>query len=241
MNNFFVVKNHTPVQVIETTGKTTNIDIDITNASCLSNDGIWTIIGCDDSIIKVIRNFQSISTIRLYRESVISCAVNQKFNLIACGTGDGILVLCTASTSSILKIINLDPKSTTKIIAEKILISPTWGFIVAYCSEISKGTVKYFISVYSLNGLFISKTKLQSSISNWYSWTSSKGFDYLAWSTENGIIYSAEIFYLKQSKFIYNCRSKVISINYSNKSSTLLIVTKNCEAVFIPYEITIDV
>ena len=139
-----------------------------------------------------------------------------------------------------LLIYSISPNSLTRRVALKnftprfVHISPSWGFIVAYCASIVAGTLKHYILVYTVNGLFLHRTEIGVAIDYWYSWQSNKGFDYMIFASDTGQVYFSEVYYLNQSHLnLLTCRH-VIAAHMSTSTSTLVVVTKHGQVKFLP-------
>ena len=218
-------------------GKATEIDI---GASCVNDieiDGTWTVAGGDNATITLLRGNKIFSNIRLFRDAVTACAVSAVFNIVVGGTKDSALIFCSAVTGSIIKVINLQPSDSavTECAPQKILITPAWGFVVAYVSEIELGVRKHMILVYTVNGIFVHKTEIPFAIDFWYSWKSNCGFDYIVYSSDTGELYFSEVYNLsKGGTPIWSCRAPIVAAHVSPDTDTLVVTTKTGRITILP-------
>ena len=78
-------------------------------------------------------------------------------------------------------------------------------------------------------------------IKYWVNWKSPKGFDYIAFVTENTkenvvsyTLYECEAYYLNIKKIDYDVKSRVVSMNYLHAYNSLFIAQKNSTFAIIP-------
>ena len=222
-----------PVVLDLVSGKVTTFNIGDGRVNDVSVDGIWAVFGMENATLVLVRNYKSVYTIRLFREAVTACAVSSVFNLVVGGTKDSALILCSTVTRSLIKVVNIEANDEV-LVPKKIMITPSWGFIVAYCTSIVAGTLKHYILVYTVNGLFLHRTEIGVAIDYWYSWQSNKGFDYMIFASDTGQVYFSEVYYLNQNHLnLLTCRH-VIAAYMSTSTSTLVVVTKHGQVKFLP-------
>ena len=228
---------------------------------CLAANGIWMAVGRDNASVSLVCNLRSVVTIQSYRSSVSACAVSQTFNILACGTLDGALIIYTKDAGKIIKVVDLtkfsnniknDIKnknienltkrnfdvnfSTGGVTPKKIIISPTWGFIVVFCDEIDLGVLKHFVCIFTINGQFIRKVDISIEIDYWACWASYSGFDYIVFVSETGHVFINEVFYMNNKQPLFNCRDRIVTSYFSKETSTLVLVTSGGNVIFIPIE-----
>ncbi|OHS94557.1 hypothetical protein TRFO_39266 [Tritrichomonas foetus] len=233
----FIVSNQNQSQVYVfdvNTQKLIDIDLNSTDINSVTSDGIWLATGSDNASISLVRNYKNFTTIQLYRDAITACAVSQTFGIVVSGTRGGTLIICSTANGSLFKVISLDDKNEGNVTPIKILITQSWGFIVVYCTEIVSGIMKHFFNVFTVNGDLIRKTEILIDVNFMYSWTSFDGFDYIVYTSESGYVCFDEVFYLKQATPLYNCRAKIISIFFSKETSTLVLVSNEGKAIFLP-------
>ena len=110
--------------------------------------------------------------------------------------------------------------------AEKILITPGWGFIVAASIQ--------DVYLFNVNGFLIRKIAKSYNIVKWCTWTDDKGFDFLAVIKDDGSLVVSEAFYLSFSEPIQIIRGPPIVMKYCQDMNSILIVTKNKKFYSIP-------
>lgn len=230
-NRFAITSaDSTIITVIDVSNNRTSL-IETTKAkiSCIDADGHLMVAGCDDASILIIRDLKIMQSIQLYREAVTACAINSTHSLVVSGTKDGAIILCSTINGNLIRIINVP-----NLKPQKLMITPSWGFIVAYFTEIEDGDMKYFIYVYTVNGIFIAKTEIPGPIDFWYVWSSNNGFDYLVFTIEGGKLYFAEVFYMRPKEIPYVEKQKIIAASISLSTSTLVAITRNGRIYLMP-------
>ena len=222
-----------------TTCKTTELDIGPSLVTDIDTNGIWTVCGRDNATMTVIRDYKIVSNVRLFRDAVTACAVSSVFNIVVGGTKDSALIFCSTVTYSPIKVINLEHNDTTEIVPKKILVTPSWGFIVVYCDEIASGVMKHLALVYTINGEFMHQTELPFAIDFWYCWKSNRDFDYIVYASDSGQLYFSEVYHLdKGGTPIHNYRCRVVAAQASPDASTLIVVTKCGQVTALPLVMT---
>ena len=126
--------------------------------------------------------------------------------------------------------------STGGVTPKKIIISPTWGFIVVFCDEIDLGVLKHFVCIFTINGQFIRKVDISIEIDYWACWASYSGFDYIVFVSETGHVFINEVFYMNNKQPLFNCRDRIVTSYFSKETSTLVLVTSGGNVIFIPIE-----
>jgi hypothetical protein len=128
-----------------------DIHVDESALLCLASDGETIVTGGRDAVVHVLRNPNvSLFGIPLYCGDIICSSVSVAFGLIACGTADGFLMLCSIDRRSIAKVIDLEGQRPSNV-----LITEGWGFVVLSCKHVENGEMEHTIEVYSVNGDFI--------------------------------------------------------------------------------------
>lgn len=226
----------------------------LSSISCAASDGIWLAAGRDNASISIVCNLRSVATIQLYRSSVSACAVSETFNVLACGTVDGALVLYTKNAERIVKVVDISrcvqnpsksgggegtfcEKKTVaaSVVPKKIIVTPSWGFIVVFCNEIDLGALKRFICVFTINGEFVRKVDISFDIDFWTCWSSYSGFDYIVFASDSGHVYVNEVFYMNNvSQSLFNCRDRIVASYFSKQTSTLVLATSGGKVLFFP-------
>ena len=191
----------------------------LSSISCLAADKRWIAIGGDSSIC-LFFDAKYLCSIQLYRDSIISTAISSSYRVVIGGTKDGYLIVCSSLYGAMIRLIDLK-----KMIPIKILITNCWGFIVAYCQEISLGTMKYYLMVFTVNGEVVQKQEIDFQIEAWSTWSSETAFDYLLIASSNGSIYYCEAYDLSMTILLKETESRTVSVHYL-KSMGIVVVTK---------------
>ena len=106
-------------------------------------------------------------------------------------------------------------------VLQKVLITKGWGFTVVSANEIHEGKEIYWLLLYTLNGDFIRKKKIQSPVKKWITYKSQDGFDWIVFSNAKGEVYHFEVFYMeigknKLSNDLYRTSSNLSEKLHSN-------------------------
>ena len=207
---------------VVTNGRPLSLQFENTITS-IASAGRWVSVTCDDNVSRVI-DTSRINDIRTsfkcYRDSITCSFISNDFHIHVAGTRDGALVLTSLKTGKTTHVIELGNAVPTRV-----LVTPSWGFIVVDVKQKIQGFVKHFLDLYTINGDFIRKTELEAtSIIQWTTWSSHCGFDYIAFITDNLVVFTMEAFYMTPRRLSSSLIRRPIGIFYSEKLSALLTV-----------------
>jgi len=146
------------------------------------------------------------------------------------GSRDGAVFIIATRTGSITRVIELQNNG----IARKVLITKEWGFIVAFVTEMVDGKIDNLLFVWSINGEFIRKQKIQMGVVAWTTWTS-EGFDFVMMADENNRIYKFEVFYLELA-LVASADSRVDSVFWCERENVVVTVERNGKVKFTPIQ-----
>ncbi|OHS96917.1 Beige/BEACH domain containing protein [Tritrichomonas foetus] len=207
------------------------------NIICVASDHEWIATANTDAIVSLY-DINDLSgkpkyVFPSYTSSINCISINSEFHTMVCGTRDGSLLFCSLSNGSITRIINLNGCRPISL-----LITPSWGFVVVYLTEIDKGTLKHKVQVYSINGELVRTLEnLEHGISKWSSFRNSKGFDYIIVSNTKDECFIYEAFYLNNlAKPFYVAPSPVATIAFLNEESVAGIATKDGRFILVPFD-----
>ncbi|OHS96264.1 Beige/BEACH domain containing protein [Tritrichomonas foetus] len=201
----------------------------------ICNDGIWTAVAGKDAIIQLFKNniYQNgpVHSIMSFCDSISCCDISSVFDTMACGTKDKSLLICSLSRGNVMNDIKLSEGFTIK----KILITPAWGFILIYTESVKNSRIAHYISLYNINGKFIKGIEIDFVVSDWVSWRSESGFDYVLLSDEKGRLYMFEAFYLNVKRPFFRCSTPIVKVKYLVDKMIAVAVSFNGKVFFIPY------
>jgi WD40 repeat protein len=192
--------------------------------TCLANDRSWLVAGCDAWLV-IFYEWKRLHTIQVYRDSIAACSICQRFDVIVAGTNDGSLILWTCESALLVRSIELG-----RFIPRRILVSPSWGFIVSACEQIICGCLKHHIFVHTINGSLVARTEVNGAIDFWYSWTSSDGFDYLFYVTDKNQCNFCEVYDIGMATYVHSGQGPVLAAFVSNDLDSLVFVTASGHA-----------
>jgi len=178
---------------------------------CISVTNDWIVLSNKSSFISIYE-IADLSKrrwfINTHFDNILCLDTSSVFRTYVGGSANGSLLIGSLPSGNIIRVVDL-----ADFIPMKVIISPSWGFIIVYAIQEHGHKAEHFLLVYNINGFFLRKTDIDSPIDNWTCWTSHSGFDYLAFSTKKGKHYYCEVYYLNiisifskkklQSKGIY--------------------------------------
>ncbi|OHT13738.1 Beige/BEACH domain containing protein [Tritrichomonas foetus] len=185
-----------------------------------------------DAVLDIYKgNLQNqIYSLPSYGDSINCCCINTKFFLAIIGTRNGSLILYSLNSGDIVRV--LDLKGARPI---NVTVTDSWGFIVCHATKVKSDQVKQYLFVFSVNGELLQKRKIDFHINCWCTWTSNKGFDYMAIASENGKIFVFEVFYCELPERLHRCGSRVSSLFYMKDISCIVAATEDGRVLFVPY------
>ena len=165
-----------------------------------------------------------------YHDVTTCLCISNVFKIHIHGTKDGSLVVSSIEDGVTIRVIYMNDEIPTRV-----MITPSWGFIVAEVHSIQNGSRVNKIVIFTINGQLIRKTKIDSSILEWTSWKSSRGFDYIAYINSNNKMWVSEAFYLSFNPIELSLSSSIISMRYWKDICMIVIATNDGKAILYPY------
>ena len=117
-------------------------------------------------------------------------------------------------------------------VAQKIIVTNSWGFIVAHIKKKHND----YLYLFNINGIEINHVQITSSVSKFISWSSSSGFDYIGYLSDENYLYGFETYYLNVKLIKRDLPNGIISFNYSTKLNKFIIVNKDGNVNLISYK-----
>jgi len=199
----------------------------------IATDEDWLVTAVSDGTIfaYVIPDFSTPKyTIPSFASSIRCCDVHSGFHSLVCGTRDNSIILISLTNGSIVRIIEMDGHRPLSV-----LITKSWGFILVYTSELKEGTLKYYLSIYSINGEKIERKQIPRSISAMCSFKNDDGFDFIAYVDDIGCFFVFEAFYLQPGKCLYTSDDKIIHIHSIPSEKLVIGLSETGKAVLVPF------
>jgi hypothetical protein len=166
------------------------------NITTSAASGEWFATTSDDFHTTIWSRYSSDAdwSFRSYRGPITCSAISDTYKIHILGTADGALVLTSLTSQESLRVIKLGD-----VLPIEIVITPTWGFILTYGSEVIEGVERHCLVVYTINGSFVKKRTLRSPLSHHCVFGSARGFDYIAYVMA-GSLFVGEVFFLDERK-----------------------------------------
>jgi hypothetical protein len=168
-------------------------------------------------------------TIPSFTSSIKSCAVSTQYHQAVCGTKDNTLIIASLSDSCITRVVDLKGRRPIKI-----LITKGWGFIVVYNTDLSKGVLTHYITIFNINGDRIRDVEIPVPVHAWTTYRDAKGFDYIVMADDHGEIYHFEAFYANIGESIFTVPYEIDTMKYLVDECIIIAVTSDAKVIFIP-------
>lgn len=118
----------------------------------------------------------------------------------------------------------------------KVIVSPGWGFICVFCSQSAEGIDKYFINIFTLNGINVGIIPLKAEILGWITWKSNKGFDFISFVDKRGTVFAFEIMKLELGNHLHIVDTPLHAIHYYQNLRSVAILNKNGHLTMLPFD-----
>jgi hypothetical protein len=211
-----------------------SVHVDETAILCLAADRDIFVSGGRDSILRVFSRAGAnlLFSIPLYRGDISCAAVSVPFGLIACGTRDGFLMLCSLHRRLITRVIDLGGRRPSRL-----LITEAWGFVVLSSKAVVDGGVTHAIEVYNVNGGSIRRREIPRPVVAWAAWRSAAGFDYILFAGDQGKVMQCEVFWLDISNVPGSkVGPGIVAIRYARNELGIVIASRNGDALLLPFD-----
>jgi hypothetical protein len=156
--------------------------------------------------------------VRNYTADTVCVFVSESFGLMVFGGTDGLAIL-DAHSGLMIRRISFDGG-----VIRKVMITEGFGFVVAVFVDHQQ---KWFLVVFTVNGVFVRKREISGEVALWKQWTSVKGLDFIVFTTVNGppsSFTTCEVwalnFFVLQCK---NSQSPIIMVNYITQKETFVV------------------
>lgn len=158
--------------------------------SCFTCDGEWTVVALDDpgSSVCGYRHDKLQWKRPWHRDVCTCCHVSRTFHVVVGGMADGAVVISPLDTGAPIRSIPTFPD-----IPKKILVSPSWGFILVYTERVDPEGLDCGIFVFTINGDFVKRVKCHRLL-QWCTWKSADCFDCIATYDERGFFSFSEVY-----------------------------------------------
>ena len=183
----------------------------------------WTCISTKDMNVSVYREASFIYNIQMKSETTC-IGISPNFDLLVLGTKSCNIYFIELFGGSI------NHKLEMSAIPRKILVSPKWGFVLALCQAGSA----YILSLYNVNGCFMTSIPFSSNIDAWCLFTSKKGFDYAAICCSNGDIYVFDIQNLAIGEPVFTGAKNITSVSFVPNHCSLVTTTYDGKFTLLP-------
>jgi len=189
-------------------------------------DGTWFASIGQDSSTKLYSSLNPKVikySLQSYRDEVTCSFLSDMYKVHLVGTGDGYITMFSIKSGKTQRIINLMGAKPLNI-----MVTISWGFIVVATIQ---NNAKY-IHLYTINGQYLNKVKIDYSIDIWCSWNSN-GFDYMALVTDTGRILHCEVYYLAFKNLCCQVKVPLVSMGYSSLIGSIILVQKDGSVLFL--------
>jgi hypothetical protein len=191
----------------------------------LTQSGNYICFSSEDARTNVLhcKNPKLSLSIPSYRNHVVCSCVSDPFGLIVSGTDDGTLLISSVPSGQTGFVIDLNG-----LIPDKVIVTPSWGFIVVCGKKVYPTGNQFFLSLFSLNGIFIRQIRIESRVLFWRCFKSPDYFDYISVVLPGNNVFFFEVYYLNLGTAAFKLPSdSVCAVHYSFQSDVFIIVTEN--------------
>ncbi|OHT00322.1 hypothetical protein TRFO_07986 [Tritrichomonas foetus] len=163
---------------------------------------------------------EPVQTITYFREKTECCVINNDFHVLVIGSNKGDLIIYSLERSVSFRVVSLG-----KCIVNSVVITPSWGFIVAFASETSDGKATFFSKTFNINGMLIRRVEIPGIVKVITTWKSIHGFDFLAFAVER-TVFICEAFYMNFNEPFMILETPPIEISYLTQTDEIAVITR---------------
>jgi hypothetical protein len=196
----------------------------------VASSGPWFVVGGCDSSLVLYSDLRLIWSSFLYREAVVACAVSDTFKAAVAGMGDGAIVICSLVNGSIVHVVPIAPE-----IPQAILITPAWGFVLFYATDVVPGSLRHWIWALTIDGAPIGRIEVHDKLSAWCCWRSRCGFDYVAFVCESGDIFIAEVINLAGVQQVHRAPNRIMRLAFVEDAQAIIAVSDAGSVFMLPF------
>jgi hypothetical protein len=153
------------------------------------------------------------------------------FQAVLCGSKDGKLHICSLKSGLPIRVID-----TNGAKAKKIIVTPAWGFIVACVRRVTRMGTTVAIMVWTINGELVGESEIQAEVTEWTTWTSETGFDFVAMVDETNVVYAFEAREAARPTVLRVIQGKVMGLHCLSAEKTLVVVFGDGTIEFLPWQ-----
>ena len=215
------------------------IDEKLTNITKVTSNQGYTAIVTDETTLNVIGPDLRYN-IAFYGKQITCIAVSLTFSTIVCGTVPDNIVFCSLFDATKVNTVSLGFTVT------QVVITQSWGFVVATGKLEGKGKPTYHYKVFTINGREICSGDLKSEATCITTWCDDDGFDFAAVGCEDGKVLICEAFcgfgkttnhpFANVNSLPRRLHSKVLNITYYKPLDCVVAATENGKINFIPLQ-----
>jgi hypothetical protein len=203
--------------------------------TCLAADGDFLVTANREAFLTVLKSPDysvPIHTISAFTSVISCCSISCSFHALIFGTNDGFLSFCSLTNGSLVRLVNLESRRP-----KMLLITPSWGFVIAYTTGLAKGKYEYGLSLFTINGDLIRSCHLKHRLTAWSARKSDDGFDMVVLADANGDCYFFEAFFLNPKDRFLRAEAKVLAIALLDRESTAVMAMDNGKVLFAPVHV----
>jgi hypothetical protein len=116
--------------------------------------------------------------VRNYAAVTVCAFVSEPFGVLLLGGADGQLTIFDAHSGLMIRRISLDGA-----VPHKVMVTDGFGFIVVVVADFVERQRRWFLVVFTVNGVFVRKREIPDEVALWQQWTSAKGVDFIMFTT----------------------------------------------------------
>jgi hypothetical protein len=195
----------------------------------IAGDRDVLVIAMHDSIVQIYNQDVGCLIMCTYVCAICCIEVSSVFDMIAVGSKEGAVVLCSLSRRSVDVAFEMRDKRPLNV-----KITGSWGIVVVVAAD--RYSPKHWICTFTLNGETIKEARAPSRPVALATFVSGSGFDYLAFADANGSVFVVDVVKLSMEKPIHVAQNRVIGLCYDTKKRQLVIVNSLGTITFIQKE-----
>jgi hypothetical protein len=199
--------------------------------SAIAAAGECLLVGSEDSSLVLYHNLQTFWRTFAYRATVVACSISIFAKVAVSALADQTVIVSSLATGRTVHVLSVTPA-----VAERVLVTPAWGFIVAYAVESMVNSRRHWLQVWTVNGQAVKRYPIPFAVEAWCAWRSIQGFDFIAVVGADGDVYVAEVCYIDSLECVFRAGEPVVELGYVDDLDSIVVIAREGRVWIVPFQ-----
>ena len=176
------------------------------------------------------KELQYVSSLMVHTDSVTCVAASTEYGIAVSCALDNTMVVSLLPGLTFLRVVDLNLE--TGLVPTHVRVCETTGYIVV----VAEGGGKHVIQNYTVNGAFIRRVDVSSTIIDLCTFVSRRGVDFFAAIDGDKQLVLFDAFTLKMTKVVYQHSGNLKRVEYCKQMGSILVATTDATLFVVPCE-----